>query len=66
MAIYWRPELTTISVFIGTIVLVTFFIQGFTWSIYILAALVVALAQWGEEKLSNAPSKNTTKKGITN
>lgn len=31
---------------LGTIVSATFLTQGFTWPIYILAALVVAIAQW--------------------
>ncbi|WP_022941053.1 O-antigen ligase family protein [Psychromonas hadalis] len=31
---------------IGTIVSATFLTQGFTWPLYILAALVIAIAQW--------------------
>lgn len=31
---------------VGTIVSATFLTQGFTWPIYILAALVIAVAQW--------------------
>ncbi|NTS76175.1 O-antigen ligase family protein [Catenovulum sp. SM1970] len=31
---------------LGTIVSATFLTQGFTWPIYILAALIVAVAQW--------------------
>jgi len=31
---------------IGTVVSATFLTQGFTWPLYILAALVVAVAQW--------------------
>jgi O-antigen ligase len=33
---------------VGTIVSATFLTQGFTWPIYILAALVVAIAQWND------------------
>lgn len=36
---------------VGTIVSATFLTQGFTWPIYILAALVVALAQWNDSNL---------------
>jgi len=36
---------------IGTIVSATFLTQGFTWPIYILAALVVAIGQWSEHNL---------------
>ena len=35
----------------GTVVSGTFLTQGFTWPIYILAALVVALAQWVDNRL---------------
>lgn len=41
---------------IGTIVSATFLTQGFTWPIYILAALVVAIAQWNAK---NLPEKRT-------
>ena len=36
---------------VGTIVSATFLTQGFTWPIYILAALVVAIAQWCDNNL---------------
>ena len=36
---------------LGTIVSATFLTQGFTWPIYILAALVVAIAQWVDTHL---------------
>lgn len=36
---------------VGTIVSATFLTQGFTWPIYILAALVVALSQWVKANL---------------
>ena len=36
---------------VGTIVSATFLTQGFTWPIYILAALVVAIAQWCDQHL---------------
>lgn len=36
---------------IGTVVSGTFLTQGFTWPIYILAALVVAVAHWVEKNL---------------
>jgi len=36
---------------VGTIVSATFLTQGFTWPIYILAALVVAIAQWNDSNL---------------
>ncbi len=39
---------------IGTVVSGTFLTQGFTWPIYILAALVVAVAHWAQTHL--APS----------
>lgn len=42
---------------IGTIVSATFLTQGFTWPIYILAALVVAIAQWND---SNLPKRKNT------
>ena len=38
---------------IGTVVSGTFLTQGFTWPIYILAALVVAVARWAEKNLQN-------------
>jgi O-antigen ligase len=44
---------------IGTIVSATFLTQGFTWPIYILAALVIAIAHWCE---SHLPSDAITKK----
>ncbi len=37
---------------LGTIVSGTFLTQGFTWPIYILTALVVAVAQWVDEALA--------------
>ena len=37
---------------LGTIVSATFLTQGFTWPIYILAALVVAVARWVDTHLS--------------
>ena len=46
---------------VGTIVSATFLTQGFTWPIYILAALVIAIAQWCEKHLpeeSSAKSKS--------
>jgi O-antigen ligase len=43
---------------VGTIVSATFLTQGFTWPIYILAALVVAIAQWNDCNL-NLESKVT-------
>jgi len=43
---------------VGTIVSATFLTQGFTWPIYILAALVVALAQWNDSNLANAALTN--------
>ena len=36
---------------LGTVVSATFLTQSFTWPIYILAALVVALAQWRSKHL---------------
>ena len=36
---------------VGTIISATFLTQGFTWPIYILAALVVAIAQWCDQHL---------------
>jgi len=36
---------------VGTVVSGTFLTQGFTWPIYILAALVVAVARWVESNL---------------
>ena len=36
---------------VGTIVSATFLTQGFTWPIYILAALVIAIAHWCESYL---------------
>lgn len=39
---------------LGTIVSATFLTQGFTWPIYILAALVVAIAQWVDINLPDA------------
>lgn len=36
---------------VGTIVSATFLTQGFTWPIYILAGLVVAIAQWCDTHL---------------
>lgn len=44
---------------LGTIVSATFLTQGFTWPIYILTALVVAMAQWCDLHL---PATNTKKK----
>ena len=42
---------------LGTIVSATFLTQGFTWPIYILAALVVAITQWVD---INLPKKITS------
>ena len=42
---------------IGTVVSGTFLTQGFTWPIYILAALVVALAQWVDSHLNKPVRK---------
>jgi O-antigen ligase len=39
---------------IGTIVSATFLTQGFTWPIYILAAFVIAIAQYNDQHLKNA------------
>jgi O-antigen ligase len=38
---------------VGTVISATFLTQGFTWPIYILAALVVAIAQWIDTNLPN-------------
>lgn len=38
---------------IGTVVSATFLTQGFTWPIYILAALVIAIAQWIDNNMDN-------------
>jgi len=43
---------------IGTVVSATFLTQGFTWPIYILIALVVAIAQWVHLNLPTALDKN--------
>jgi len=47
---------------IGTVVSGTFLTQGFTWPIYILAALVVAVARWVDLHLSTMPQANTGKR----
>lgn len=38
---------------IGTVVSATFLTQGFTWPIYILVALVVAVAQWVDTNITS-------------
>ncbi|WP_028863916.1 O-antigen ligase family protein [Psychromonas aquimarina] len=43
---------------VGTIVSATFLTQGFTWPIYILAALIVAVAQWCDNNLPETASVN--------
>ena len=43
---------------LGTIVSGTFLTQGFTWPIYILAALVVALVRWVDVNLSASGLQN--------
>lgn len=45
---------------LGTVVSATFLTQGFTWPIYILLALVVAIAQWVDSNLP-ARTENTSK-----
>jgi O-antigen ligase len=45
---------------IGTVVSATFLTQGFTWPIYILAALVVAIAQWIDVNLVGGSTKKST------
>lgn len=47
---------------LGTVVSATFLTQGFTWPIYILAALVVAIARWIDKNLIN---NNVTDKNVT-
>lgn len=47
---------------VGTVVSGTFLTQGFTWPIYILAALVVAVARWVDSNLP-ATSRTNTQKG---
>lgn len=47
---------------IGTIVSATFLTQGFTWPIYILAAFVIAIAQYNDQHLN----KNTLDKEYKN
>jgi len=47
---------------VGTVVSGTFLTQGFTWPIYILAALVVAIARWVDLHLSTMPQANTGKR----
>lgn len=42
---------------VGTVISATFLTQGFTWPIYILAALVVAIAQWIDTNLPNIASE---------
>ena len=44
---------------LGTIVSATFLTQGFTWPIYILAALVVAIARWCDLNLPEQVSPQT-------
>ena len=44
---------------VGTIVSGTFLTQGFTWPIYILTALVVAVAHWVDNHLGGTVSINT-------
>ncbi len=44
---------------LGTVVSATFLTQGFTWPIYILLALVVAVAQWTDCRLSSTAPVNT-------
>jgi len=43
---------------LGTVISATFLTQGFTWPIYILLALVVALAQWVDTHLFDSPSSS--------
>jgi O-antigen ligase len=43
--------LAVLTGLVGTVVSGTFLTQGFTWPIYILAALVVAVAQWVDSNL---------------
>jgi probable O-glycosylation ligase (exosortase A-associated) len=43
---------------VGTVVSGTFLTQGFTWPIYILAALVVAVAHWVDLHLPETPQTN--------
>lgn len=42
---------------IGTIISATFLTQGFTWPIYILAAFVLAIAQYNDKQLKNETNK---------
>lgn len=50
---------------LGTVVSGTFLTQGFTWPIYILAALVVAITHWVESNLPAAsPSVNNASEAI--
>ncbi|MBL1277908.1 MAG: O-antigen ligase family protein [Ectothiorhodospiraceae bacterium] len=46
---------------LGTVVSATFLTQGFTWPIYILAALVVAVARWVDSHLPPALATNIIK-----
>ncbi len=45
---------------LGTVVSATFLTQGFTWPIYILLALVVAIAQWVDSHLPRHLSSNAS------
>jgi len=45
---------------LGTVISGTFLTQGFTWPIYILAALVVAVAHWVDSHLPPTSASNAT------
>jgi hypothetical protein len=50
---------------IGTVVSGTFLTQGFTWPIYILAALIIAVARWTDNHLGpeNTPRGHSHQTG---
>lgn len=54
-AIYGTAQ-AVFSGLVGTIVSATFLTQGFTWPLYILAALVIAIAHWCESHLPTSPN----------
>jgi hypothetical protein len=49
---------------LGTVISATFLTQGFTWPIYILLALVVAVAHWVDLNLPPASTPGVTENQV--